>query len=89
MKNFYKEQFKKRFRQEILKTRSALGYTQETMAHILLLSTRAYVALESGKSCCSPVTFFIFLHRCCLDQKAFIEGILSDYDDSYDNCSSF
>ena len=88
MKNFYKEQFKKRFRQEILKTRSALGYTQEKMAHILLLSTRAYVALESGKSCCSPITFFIFLHHCCLDRKAFMEGILSDFD-SYDDCCGF
>lgn len=79
---------KKRFRQEILKPRSALGYTQEKMANTLFLSTRAYVALESGKSCCSQDTFFILLQHCCLDRKALMEGILNDFD-SYDNCSSF
>lgn len=56
--------FKAYFRAELLKTRNALGLTQEEMAHRLHVSTRAYTALEGGRSCCGLVTFLIYLCRC-------------------------
>ena len=63
-------------RGELLRCRAALNIPQEEMAHRLLMSTRAYSALESGKSCCSLITAFLFFSRCCLDQAAFLDGIL-------------
>lgn len=63
------------FRGELLKCRAALNIPQEEMAHRLLMSTRAYAALESGKSCCSLITAVLFLSRCCLDRTAFLDGL--------------
>lgn len=63
-------------RSEFLKNRAALKISQEEMAHRLLMSARAYAALESGKSCCSLTTAVLFLSRCCLDRQAFLDGLL-------------
>ena len=46
--------------------------TQELMASILEMSTRAYADLESGKSCCSAETLVLYLHRLCPDAGAFL-----------------
>lgn len=65
------------FRGELLRCRAALNITQEEMAHRLLLSTRAYSDLESGKSCCSLLTAVLFLSRCCPDRTAFLDGLFN------------
>jgi len=58
----------KRFlREQLLQARDQLHYTQEEMAHLLLMSTRSYASLESGESCCGIITFLLFLMRCCPD----------------------
>ena len=61
------------FRGELLKTHhNTEGMTQELMASILEMSTRAYADLESGKSCCSAETLVLYLHRLCPDAGAFL-----------------
>lgn len=67
-------------RGELLTTRSFLNICQEEMAHRLLMSTRAYVSLEGGKSCCSLITMLLFLSRCCIDQQAFLDGLFAILD---------
>ena len=37
------------------------GLTQESMAEKLFISTRSYIDLEHGKSCCSSLTLMFFL----------------------------
>lgn len=84
MKTQIYEAVKYYIRGELLITRNRLNICQEEMAHRLLMSTRAYVSLEGGKSCCSLITMLLFLSRCCADQQAFLEGLLAilDYDES-------
>lgn len=78
-KQLYKD-LKAYLRSELLKNRAVLHISQEEMAHRLLMSARAYAALESGKSCCSLLTTALFLRRCCLDRMAFLEGLLNIFD---------
>ncbi|MCC8356512.1 MAG: hypothetical protein LJU34_01445 [Oscillospiraceae bacterium] len=79
------EAVKDYIRGELLITRSLLNICQEEMAHRLLMSTRAYVSLEGGKSCCSLITMLLFLSRCCVDQQAFLEGLLAIMDSAESN----
>lgn len=83
MKKLFLKEIKAYLRTSILRTRAALGITQEEMAHRLLLSTRAYAKLEAGGACCSLTTALIFLSRCCPDRKSFLDGLL-DLLDSFD-----
>lgn len=64
-------------RAELLRARNILNLTQEEMACRMEMSTRAYVALEGGKSCCGLLTFLFFLCRCCPDTQAFLSGLLA------------
>ncbi len=75
----YKE-LKAYLRAELLTCRAGLNISQEEMAHRLLMSTRGYVALESGKSCCSLITASLFLTRCCPDRSAFLEGLFNVFE---------
>lgn len=60
---------------ELLKSRTALNLSQESMAHILFMSTQAYTDLESGKTCCGLITFLLFLRHCCPDRMAFLNEL--------------
>lgn len=82
MREQYRDVIKTYFRAELLKTRHKLAYSQEEMAYCLAMSTRAYVALEGGRSCCGLLTFIIFLCRCCLDKQAFLAGLFALFEDS-------
>ena len=64
-------------RSELLRTRAALGISQEEMARKLMLSSRAYAALESGRSCCSFPTFVLLMLNCYPDRNVFFDGIPS------------
>ena len=83
MKNSFRKLIKDYLRVSFLQTRGALHLTQEQMAARLLMSTRAYVKLEAGHSCCSLATILIFLSRCCPDRRAFLDGLF-DLLDSFD-----
>ena len=80
MKKILCRELKAYMRSELLKNRAALGISQEEMAHRLLMSARAYSALESGRSCCSFITAALFLSRCCLDRGAFLDGLLAIFE---------
>lgn len=67
-------------RTALLQSRTALGISQEEMARHLLMSSRAYASLESGKSCCSLITVLLFLTCCYTDRQAFIDGLLKIFD---------
>lgn len=69
---------------ELLKSRTALNFSQESMAHTLSMSTRAYTDLESGKTCCGLITFLLFLRHCCADQQAFLNKLF-DLLDSFES----
>ena len=77
MRKSFRKQIKDCLRISFLQTRGSLHLTQEQMAARLLMSTRAYAKLESGRtcSCCSLLTSLIFLSRCCTDRRAFLEGL--------------
>ena len=88
MKKLYLERIKKYCRETLLKTRDEMNITQEEMAHLLRMSTRAYVSLESGKSCCSLCTLIIFLKHCHIDSVSFVHGLLEMIsDDSSQNAA--
>ena len=70
------------FRSELLKIREALHVSQEVMAHILAMSVRNYTDLEGGKACFGLITLLFFLRRCCIDPRAFMEGLLDPMDNS-------
>ncbi len=80
MKKQLRKSLKAYLRTELLMCRAKLNISQEEMAHRLLMSTRAYVALESGKSCCSLITTLLFFSRCCFDRRAFLSGLLTIFD---------
>lgn len=75
MKKSFRKLVKAYLRASILRARGALRLTQEQMAALLLMSTRAYAKLEAGVSCCSLATVLIFLSRCCPDRRAFLDGL--------------
>lgn len=76
MRNLLHTVLRDYFRSELLKTHhNTEGMTQERMASILKMSTRAYADLESGKSCCSAETLVLYLRRLCPDAQAFFSGL--------------
>lgn len=82
MKQKLYKDLKAYLRAELLTCRAELNISQEEMAHRLLMSTRGYAALESGKSCCSLITAVLFLSRCCTNRPAFLEGMIKVLDAS-------
>ena len=56
MRKLFRKQIKDYLRVSFLQTRGSLHLTQEQMAARLLVSTRAYAKLESGRTCCSLLT---------------------------------
>ena len=61
---------------ELRKTRFSLKLTQEKMAELLCMSTRAYFSLEGGKYCCGVLTFLILLNY-CPDRDELINRLIS------------
>lgn len=80
MKSEYKEIIKERFRKELIRTRYEAKLTQEEMAEKLDMSARSYSDLEAGKSCCSAVTFVLYLFYVCDDRNKFLDEIYTDFE---------
>ncbi|MCM1330675.1 MAG: helix-turn-helix transcriptional regulator [Ruminococcus sp.] len=82
MKEIYKTIFKQHFRYSLLQMRNEKNLTQSQMAEKLNISGRAYADLESGKSCCSTITFILFLNLCD-DYSDFIKDINKSFEEIY------
>ena len=84
MRKHYLKILKSFFHNKLFYTREALGFTQEEMAHRLVMAARTYVDLDHGKTSCSALTLALFLIYVCADPVAFLEE-LRDAFESYDN----
>lgn len=84
MRKHYLKILKSFFHNKLFYTREALGFTQEEMAHRLVMAARTYVDLDHGKTSCSALTLALFLIYVCADPVAFLEE-LRDAFEAYDN----
>ena len=75
MRRHYTKVLKSFFHQELFRSRVDLGITQEEMADKLSMSSRTYVDLDHGKTCCSAVTLALFLVYVCEDVHTFLEEL--------------
>lgn len=75
MRKCYGEIIKAGFRNCLIRTRDALGLSQEQMAPRLAMSVRAYCALEGGENGCGTVTLVVFLVFVCEDPTNFLEEL--------------
>lgn len=84
MKKVYITIFKQCFRSYLLQTRNELGLTQAQMSEKLNISERAYANLESGRSCCSTITFVLFLLLCTDINNDFLENLRNSFNEIYE-----
>ena len=83
MRKIYTTIFKHYFRACLLRTRNKLGLTQSQMAEKLNIGHRAYISLESGKSCCSAITLVFFL--LCMDNyDTFLEDLRKEFKEAHE-----
>ena len=75
MRKHIQNRLKEIFRIALLQTRDEVKLSQEEMAHRLAMATRSYIALENGMSCCSAVTFILFLIYICPDPATFLKEL--------------
>ena len=66
---------KEYFRIALIQTRDEGKLSQEEMAQRLMMATRSYIDLEHGASCCSAVTFMLYLLYVCPDPMAFLNEL--------------
>ena len=87
MRTLLHRKMKHCIRCRILTTRQTMNISQDSMAGILDMSTRAYTKLESGENCCSLVTFILFLRFCCPDINAFMAELFELIDELADSAA--
>lgn len=58
---------------DFLRTRKALGLTQEEISELLGINPRSYTELEHGRNLCSARTLLPYLLRCRTDLDMFLE----------------
>ena len=75
MRKEYTKALKTVFHENLFRTRSDLGITQEEMAYKLAMASRTYVDLDHGKTCCSALTLSLFLIYICADPLGFLEEL--------------
>lgn len=80
MRKQYKNALKTVFHQNLFRTRTELGITQEEMAYKLAMASRTYVDLDHGKTCCSAVTLALFLTYICSDPLGFLEEVRNAFE---------
>ncbi len=66
---------KEQLHTHLIRNRDDMGITQEEMAHKLMMACRTYVDLDHGKSCCSALTFALYLIYICPDPGAFLNEL--------------
>ena len=80
MRATYKSILKQYFCNHAYRTRADLDISQVKMAELLELTERAYVYIESGKTCCNETTLAIYLTSVCDDPGGFLEGLHYAFD---------
>ena len=75
MREHIQNSLKECFRFSLLRCRESGKLSQEEMAHRLMMATRSYIDLEHGESCCSTVTFVLFLLYLCPDVTTFLKEL--------------
>jgi len=87
MRNFYKIQLKRIFREELLHGRDTLGLTQAQMAARMEMAERSYAALESGESGCGAITFVVFLLFICKEPMTFLAHLRDAFQEGTGNAA--
>lgn len=75
MRKYYTNILKEQFHTSLVQSRMKMGITQEEMSHRLMMASRTYVELDHGKSCCSSLTFALYLIYICPNPVAFLEEL--------------
>lgn len=75
MRKEYTKVLKTIFHKKLIQRREALGMSQEEMAERLSMACRTYIDLDHGKTCCSSITFVLFLLYVCEDPMKFLEEL--------------
>lgn len=75
MRKHYKKVLKQFFHEKLFRSRVDLGISQEEMARRLEMSSRTYIDLDHGKTCCSGLTLALFLIYICTDPLHFLEEL--------------
>ena len=75
MRKHIQNRLKEFFRIALLQYREENRLSQEEMAHRLAMVTRSYIGLEHGESCCSAVTFILFLLYVCPEPILFLNKL--------------
>ena len=87
MRRHYTKVLKSFFHQELFRSRVDLGITQEEMADKLSMSSRTYVDLDHGKTCCSAVTLALFLVYVCEDVHTFLEELRHAFNTAFNQAA--
>ena len=87
MRTLFRQKMKHYIRCRMLTTRQTMDVSQDDMASVLGMTTRAYTKLESGENCCSLVTFILFLRFCCPDINAFIAELFALIDETVNSAA--
>lgn len=80
MRESYVEAFKEFFYCALLQRRTELKISQEEMAHLLAMSSRAYIKLEHKKCGCGGLTLALFLVYVCEDPIRFLEDLRHEFE---------
>lgn len=81
MRKTYTQILRVVFSKQLIRTRAALGITQEEMADRLSMSTRSYSDLDNGYSCCSGLTLALYLTQVCPEPMIFLNELNAAFRD--------
>lgn len=87
MRKIYTAVLKAFFHKQLTDTRSAREMTQAEMAQRLEMDERSYIDLDHGKSCCSSLTFALFLIYCCDDPTTFLRDLQCVFEEAAEHAA--
>ena len=73
MRKQYTQILRDYFHNRLIRSRDAMGISQEAMAEILLMASRTYVDLDHGKAGCSALTLVLYLLYVCDEPQLFLQ----------------
>lgn len=87
MRKIYMAVLKAFFHKRLTETRTHQKLTQAQMASRLEMDERSYIDLDHGKSCCSSLTFALFLIYCCDDPLLYLQELRSALEEATDHAA--